>query len=260
MNHLSQEDLVLCFYDEPEAAGAREHLAQCADCRDELARLAAVLSSTDAFDAPEPEAGYESIVWNRLRWRLRAEEKRRPMWATWSAVAAAVLMAFLGGVLWKTSRRTEPAPQIAQQKPAAAVQPVAQTQPAPTQQVRDRILFVVVSDHFEQSERMLVELTNLAPGEGTDIRNEREHAEALLASNRLYRRTASERGEDSVATVLDELEPVLLQIAHTPDEVSASELRAIQKRVEAKGLVFKLRVLRSGVRDAQPKNPQQPSI
>jgi hypothetical protein len=109
---------------------------------------------------------------------------------------------------------------------------------------------------------MLVELTNLTPAAGdTDFSNERERAEELLASNRLYRWTALDRGEDKVATLLDELEPVLMQLAHAPSQVSAEELQSMQKRIETKGLVFKLRIVRSDVRvTAQPRNNPQPSI
>ena len=49
---------------------------------------------------------------------------------------------------------------------------------------------------------------------------------------------------------------MLLQIAHAPEDVSGDELRRIQKRVEAKGLVFKLRVLRNDVQTTTPKLPQ----
>ena len=106
----------------------------------------------------------------------------------------------------------------------------------------------MVSDHFDESERMLVELTNLTPAGEVDISSEQERAEELLASNRLYRRTATDRGEEELATLLDELEPVLMQIAHAPSQVPPDELRRIQKRVEAKGLVFKLRVVRADAR------------
>jgi hypothetical protein len=167
-------------------------------------------------------------------------------------------IAFTAGLLVKNRNDVPQQPQVAvgDTRPQAS-QPVAVT--GATQQQRDRILLVVVGEHFDQSERVLVELTNLTPSETTDISSERARAEELLASNRLYRRTALDRGEESVATLLDELEPVLMQIAHADSQLPADELRRIQKRVEAKGLVFKLRVVRADVRaTAAPK--QQPTI
>ena len=254
MNHLSQEDIVAAYYG--DSHDADEHLRACAECNAELARLAQVLDRVTSPEVPEPADDYESRVWDRLRWRMRVEAKRgkRSDWMKWLAVAAVTFFAFITGLLWR--RQAVPEYTEATATQTTAVQPAGQTN---TQQQRDRVLLVVVSDHFDRSERILIELTNLTPTEdNVDIGTERAAAEELLASNRLYRRTALDRGEESVATLLDELEPVLLQIAHAPDDMSADELRRIQKRVEAKGLVFKLRVVRNDVQTSTPN--QQPNV
>lgn len=247
MSHLSQEELVLHYYGEPElGTDRREHLAQCPACVAELTTLAAVLDRVTPVEVPEPGDDYEARVWDRLQWRLRGEKKReRFTWVKALAVAATVIVAFLGGVLWKSSsRQVDESPRI-----AGATSTTTPHVDSTTQNLGDstRVLLVVVGEHFDQSERVLVELTNRTPDGSTDITTERERAEELLASNRLYRSTALDRGEEDVATLLDELEPVLLQIARSPSQVSAEELRAMQKRVESKGLVFKLRVVRADV-------------
>ena len=243
--HLNQEEFVLSYYGEPElGTDRREHLAQCQPCIAELAALAAILDRVTPVEVPEPADDYESRVWSRLQWRLRGEKKRERFtgWMKSAAIAATVIFAFLAGLLWSPSRQVvEPASvATATTNPTT---PFAETKKGDS----TRILLVVVGEHFDQSERVLVELTNLTPDGNTDITTERERAEDLLASNRLYRRTALDRGEEDVATLLDELEPVLMQIAHSPSQVSEAELRAMQKRVEAKGLVFKLRVVRADV-------------
>ncbi|MGZ5432015.1 MAG: hypothetical protein ACXW31_04205 [Thermoanaerobaculia bacterium] len=248
MSHLSQEELVLNYYSEPDlGADRREHLAQCPTCTAELATLATVLDRVTPVEVPEPGDDYEARVWDRLQWRLRGEKKReRFTWIKALAVAATVIVAFLGGVLWKSSsRQVDESTRVA----TATTNPTTPLVDSTTRRLGDssRILLVVVGEHFDQSERVLVELTNLTPDGSTDITTERERAEELLASNRLYRSTALDRGEEDVATLLDELEPVLLQIARSPSQVSAEELRAMQKRVESKGLVFKLRVVRADV-------------
>jgi hypothetical protein len=107
---------------------------------------------------------------------------------------------------------------------------------------------------------MIVALTNHPPNYGVYVRPEQNPADELRARTRLYRRTALDRGEDRVATLLDELEPVLLQIAHGPTQMTPDELRKVQKRVETKGLVFKLRVLRADVRATTVPHLQQPNI
>jgi hypothetical protein len=267
MKHLNQEDIVAAYYGEPVS---EEHLRACAECQAELARLATVLDRVTAPDVPEPADDYGTRVWERLRWRMRAEAKReqRSGWMKWTAVAAVTLLAFISGLLWKRQAST-PVSQVARTTTAPTTttnpttrQPDNPTTSASSQQQRDRVLLVVVNDHFDRSERVLVELINLTPkDDNIDIGAERAVAEELLTSNRLYRRTALDRGEDSVATLLDELEPILLQIAHAPNDMSAEELRRIQKRVEAKGLVFKLRVVRNDTRTGEAANNlNQPNV
>lgn len=244
MSHLSQEEIVLSYYGEPElGAGRREHLAHCETCVAELARLATVLDRVTPVEVPDPGDDYEARVWNRLQWRLRGEKKRdRFTWVKSAAIAATVAIAFLAGVLWSPGRRVDDT-RVATNTGRTSTAAVANSRSGDA----SRILLVVVGEHFDRSERVLVELTNLTPDGTTDITTERDRAEELLAGNRLYRRTALDRGEGDVATLLDELEPVLLQIAHAPAQVGAEELRAMQKRVETKGLVFKLRVVRADV-------------
>jgi hypothetical protein len=284
--HYSQDEFVLAYYGEPDLGTRREHLDSCAECREELARLARVLDQVTPAEVPEPDDDYEARVWDRLSWRLRGEKKHGRQRMTWLAAAAAIVVAFIGGLLVHRMNNT-PATHIAANTPesttsageltaespnesaaelaaeSTTTNPRHATPSSPAQQSRDRILLVVVGDHFDESERMLVELTNITANENVDVRAERARAEELLASNRLYRTTALERGEDRVATLLDELEPVLMQLAHAPEEMSPDELRRVQKRVETKGLVFKLRVLRADVRNdkrAAAPHVQQPNI
>jgi hypothetical protein len=253
MSHLGHEDLILLYYGEPELPEHREHVATCEQCAAELKRLTELLDKVQPADAPDPGDDYEARVWDRLRWRLRAERRtaRRGTWIKWTAAAAVLALTFTAGLLWN---RTQPATA-----PRIGNTTIQQAGGAPTVEQRDRILLVFVGEHFDQSERVLVELTNLTASDNIDISAERHRAEELLVSNRIYRSNASERGEESVATLLDELEPVLMQIAHAPDSMTAEELRSIQKRVEARGLVFKLRVVRAGVR-ATSNVPSQPNV
>ena len=260
--HFTQDEFILAYYDEREIDARRGHLDVCGECRAELARLTRVLDQVTPAEVVEPDEDYEARVWDRLSWRLRSEKKKNKTdWTKWLAAAAMLAVAFIGGLLWNRSN-TGPVHTVTNQPASTAVQPTA----ASTQQQRDRILLVVVGDHLDDSERMLVELTNLSPSDNidvsaVDISTEQQRAEELLVSNRLYRSTALDRGEDRVATLLDELEPLLMQIAHGPSQLTPDELRKVQKRVEAKGLVFKLRVLRADVRaTAAPHQSLQPNI
>jgi hypothetical protein len=124
--------------------------------------------------------------------------------------------------------------------------------------VRERVLLVAVGDHLERSQTILVELANAgAPKDGQlDISYEQHAAEDLLESNRLYRQTASSTGDASTAAMLEELERVLLEIAHSPSAVSEKQLDELRKQIEDRGIIFKVKVFGKQVeqREAAPSN------
>jgi hypothetical protein len=134
---------------------------------------------------------------------------------------------------------------------------VAVNAPQQHVQTRDRILLVAVGDHLEKSQMVLMELVNAAPENGhVDIASEQQRAEDLLNSNRLYRMTAQEVGDRKLANVLDELERMLVQIAHEPAKVNSEELKDLQRRIEAQGLLFKVRVVGANIRDQKKQGPK----
>ena len=74
-----------------------------------------------------------------------------------------------------------------------------------------------------------------------------------MAENRLYRQTAARTGDARVASVLDDLEPVLLEIAHGPDRLTPEEVENLRQRIEGDGILFKVRVAGSTVRHREEK-------
>ncbi len=231
MNHPTEEQFILYYYG--EGAGIEEHVSSCEQCRASYQALQRVLNSVDSFPVPERASDYESRVWAAIEKRI---EKRSRWWAVgWRPLlvvaALAVLMvgAFLAGRTWQ-----KPAP-----RQMAGVD----------SGVRERVLLVAVGDHLERSQMVLVELVNAgAPAKGRlDISNEQQTAEDLLESNRLYRQTAATNGDVATATLLEELERVLLEIAHSPSEVSARQLEELRKQIEDRGILFKVKIYGSQV-------------
>jgi hypothetical protein len=96
---------------------------------------------------------------------------------------------------------------------------------------------------------VLVELANARTSGELDISAERQSADELLASNRLYRQTAVQIGQTNVAGVLDDLERVLVEVARGPSQVSIEQLADLQQRIEAQGLLFKVKIIGSEVRE-----------
>jgi len=84
------------------------------------------------------------------------------------------------------------------------------------------------------------------PSERTE--EERERARDLLNDNRLLRQTAVRNGDVADASLLDELERVLLDVANSPAEMPARDFEALQGRIDDEGLLFKIRITTSGVR------------
>jgi hypothetical protein len=234
-SHISEEQLVLFYYGEStEAASIESHMAECEACRSGFRTLQLVLNTVDSAPVPERNGEYGKTVWSRLEKQLASRKRRSFMqWWIWApAMAALVLTAFFAGRL---SHKTD-------------------AQVATNQQIRERILLVAVGDHLERSQMVLAELTNAADGKGKlDISDERQTAEQLLDDNRLFRQTARSTGATAVASVLDDLERVLLEISHSPSEVSNDQLDELRQEIESRGLLFKVRVLGSQVREQESK-------
>ena len=122
---------------------------------------------------------------------------------------------------------------------------------SPPGQVRERMLLASVGDHLDRSQRFLTELLNTAANGGVNISSQQEVAEDLLSANRLYRQSAQRAGEIGMASVLEDLERELLEIAHTPSQLTSPELDQIRRRIDEQGLLFKVRVIGTGVRERE---------
>jgi hypothetical protein len=110
---------------------------------------------------------------------------------------------------------------------------------------------------------MLMELSNAEPpganGKKVDISAEQHRAEDLLEENRLYRQTALQEGDAKLASVLDDLERVLLDVAHSPDDVTPAQLEAIRQRIESQGILFKVRVVGKELQQRQESPTPAPA-
>jgi hypothetical protein len=116
---------------------------------------------------------------------------------------------------------------------------------------RGRVLLAAVDDHLQRSEFMLTELNNLDARGPVDLSTEQATAEDLVSDNRLYRRTAVDVGDRQMAGLLDDLERALLDVAHTPASATPAQLEELRNRLDAQGVLFKVRVAGAGMRERQ---------
>ena len=262
MQHLTEEQLVSHYYHDDDApAAAESHLRACAECRAQFETIRRVLALVAESSVPERNDQYGEEVWTRLRWKIGSRRRQAIRWSSFAAAAAVLAIAFFAGQWWhaRNSVKTSPAGPIASNNaPADNPQLTGATK---TQQ--DRVLFVVVSDHLESSERMLTELANADPKHGFDVASQQSRAVELVASNRIYRQTAASRGDRRIAALLSDLEPILVELSHAGKTLSADELASIQKRIDSKNLLFKVRVMsaQGGGGDNPPSaNPNANSL
>jgi hypothetical protein len=226
-----EEDLILHHYGEhPRSEEIERALAEDPDLRRRLEELRLDLERVED-PAIEPEPAFEDRLWRALRPRL---ERRGARWTNrWTnlwpgfsfrLVAMAATLVLVAGLAFLLGRQSVPEPA----PPSVAASSAA----------RDRVLFASVGRHLESSGLLLTDLAN-APSDG-DLGGEAEWARALLASNRLYRQAAERSGQRRIVALLDELEPVLVELAHRPTGGGVSDL---QHRISERDLLFKVRTV-----------------
>jgi hypothetical protein len=114
--------------------------------------------------------------------------------------------------------------------------------PAP---VRSADAETMTAIHFETSERLLLAFKNVRldePSATQEVGYERKRAKQLVYQNMLLKREADASGDVQVSSLLENLEPILIDIANLPDKPDEDTIRAIRERVERKNIVGLLRV------------------
>jgi hypothetical protein len=273
MSHLTEEELVLYRYEEsPDPEGIARHLAECAECRAHQQTLNLLLSAVDAR-VPEPGPAYEREVWARIQDRLAAEPPAPWSFRRWFASAstqsishwvvpqlalAATIAILLFGVFSLARHGSAPAgqPEIIARgtspAPAPAGNPAERQVPQTAAEIRNRVLLAAVGDHLQRAELMLTEFNNTDSHRGViDLTDQQALAEDLVNENRLYRRSAADDAQDQIVAVLDDLERVLLEVAHAPAETTPEQLDRLRMRIGSQDALFKVRVVGAGMRDRQ---------
>ena len=251
MKHTNQEELFA--YREGEMKGRETiaaHLRECGECRAELERMEEVFQALNALPVPDPGEDYGTRVWRQIANRL--PERRVNWWAAFfmprrlmalGAAAALLILAFYVG------RKTGPR--------------VGGDEIVDASRVRERVLLVAVGEHLGKSEMILMELSNAQPAEAgkslINISTAQKRAEDLVEENRLYRQTALNGGDNAMASTLDELQRVLMDVANSPAEVTPAQFESIQKRIAAQGILLKVRVVRQELRTQETGSKPAPA-
>jgi hypothetical protein len=244
MKHLTEEELIEHYYSEDfYKAEAELHLQACRHCAQAYEELGKLLGSVHPPEPPVRNSEYGVQVWQSIQGSLQpypAKRKRSYFRLPQLAYAAACLLflagAFLAGRIW----------EHAHTRPSVASAP---------QQVKERVVLLVLDNHLDRSERLLVQLNHAgAEQENLDFPLQAE-ARQLLTDNRLYRQSIAQTNDPLLAAALDHLERVLLEIANSPDELKSADIARIENEMNTQGLLFQIRVLRTKV-SGQKTNAQ----
>jgi hypothetical protein len=243
MNHLTDEQLVAHYFAEDvNRVVAETHLRICSRCE----QVYEEISNALAVRAPEPparEPGYGKQLWQSIQAPLRPYAATKRSYFAWPrlVLAGACLLgfaaAFFFGTLWQRSRTHPSQATVSAQAP----------------QAKDRVVLLILDDHLDRSERLLVELNHASAEPGDPDVSLQSEARQLLPDNRLYRQAISAGGDPTMSAALDHLERVLLEIANSPDKLNGAGLERIEQEMNTDALLFQIRVLRARTSRPEPK-------
>jgi hypothetical protein len=248
MKHLTEEQIVLhCFGDAENGTQINQHLSECSECREAFDQVKAMLVSIEPTPVPEPHETLEQKMWLKLRDRLPEKKpgilqgifssRRFPQTKWAAAMAVLVLAAFVAGRFWPRNSEKPTSVQSAQIDP-------------------QRVVLVAVGDHLERSQMLLVEIMHTDSKSSINLSHEQAQARDLLDANHLYRLSAQKQGDLGVEGMLDQLDRVLAEIANAPRDLTPRDLQEIQDQVQSQGLLFKIRVVGSRVRQEERPSHQ----
>jgi hypothetical protein len=240
MNHLTDEQLVEHYFaEDANRVVAETHLRICSRCE----QVYEEISNALAVRAPEPparEPEYGKLLWQSIQAPLRPYQATKSRYFSWPRLVLAggcllgFAAAFFFGTLWQHSR-------------------IHPSQATISPRARNRVLLLILDDHLESSERLLVELNHAGVEPGDPDAALQAEARQLLPDNRLYRQAISANSDPIMSAALDHLERVLLEIANSPDKLNSADLERIEHEMNTDSLLFQIRVLRARVSRPEPK-------
>jgi len=238
MTHLTEEELIEHYYSKGGGTASR-HLEGCAECAEAYAALRSDLAQMMPPAPPTRDASSGEQVWTSIASTLPVYHSSRKHWmriGLWRGLSYAALCALLVAGAFFAGRQWERGRQ-----PGKAEIPPSQT--------RQGVILVVLSDHLDRTERLLVELKHVDAGSAEMVSPLRDEARSLLAANGACRRNAAQIGDPALGTALDRLNPLLIEVANQPESMSRATLARLQNEINANGLLFEVRVLRSRIPD-----------
>jgi hypothetical protein len=255
MNPINDNDLILYHYrdglDGARLGEIEQALLASGELRSRYTRLTDLLGNLDT-QAPEPAPGFERRLLADLdrhlfpavtkktgeglfgRWIafLRGDSAGGLLWV--GSLASILVIAL--GIGFLAGRGSNP-------DPVAAI-------PAGQSKMASRVLDAYVAGHLRATEGVLMTAANTEGG--ALLVSNRELAEALVESNRMYAIAAARAGNPRLADFLHQLEPVLIGVANQSDTESIESRQGLRDYLSDTDLLFQVRATESRI-DADSK-------
>lgn len=263
MDTIRDSDLILYHYrdglDDAALAAIAQALEQSPALRARYAALTATLQAADAQPLPQPDAGFEQRLWQRFDAQVEAAAAprqaaphvreaaagrerhgtalRRPLRL---AAGALALVGALGlGFLLGRQPADSLAPPVAGTgtSTGTANPPGVSTDAGTT--LSTRVLDAYVAAHLRETEGVVLTAVN---SDSADLlAGNRELAAGLIDSNRLYAQAAARAGNARLANFLQQLEPLLIELANPAGAGPIQDSDGLRDYVDKTDLLFQLR-------------------
>ena len=246
--HLTEDDLVLHYYGELHGArrGARGRApvrVRGVPRRLHAAAARAGGRSTRARSRPELPENFERTVWARLEPNLQRARRRLVVMVVLVAGPAGA-----GGDGRRARRRGVHGRAVCSAHGDASDGDCG----AAAEQIRERILLVDLGEHLDRSQMVLVELVSADDREhGRHLRTSARAPSSCVAANRLYRQTAVSTGDAGDRRSARRARARAGGRRGQPRDGLAGGARRGAAPIEARSLLFKVRVVSSDVRQRQ---------
>ncbi len=246
MTDINDDDLILYLLDEvDEIERQKIQSALSADpiLASRLQNLSETLVATEQWNY-EADSGLEQRIWNQVEVGINSHSSEQQQniqqssksgaltqilsWLqqpaiVFSVVAIAIAASFMSGRIFEHQEIMDnPQEMIASLDDEA----------------RNKILLQSVSVHLERTSRLMT--TVKVSDQPTLVADEQQWAQQLLTSNRIFKVAARQAQQWRIVTLLEELEPLLIEMANS-DSMDITSRSQISQRIDDNGLVFKTR-------------------
>lgn len=262
MDTIRDSDLILYHYRDGLDAAALAAIAQALEqspaVRARYAALAATLQAADAQPLPQPDTGFEQRLWQRFDAQVEAAAAprqaaphvreaagrerhgtalRRPLRL---AAGALALVGALGlGFLLGRQPVDAPAPPVAGTGTSTGTANPPGVSIDAGNTLSTRVLDAYVAAHLRETEGVVLTAVN---SDSADLlAGNRELAAGLIDSNRLYAQAAARAGNARLANFLQQLEPLLIELANPADAGPIKDSDGLRDYVDKTDLLFQLR-------------------